>query len=222
MTSRLWFQVMLSLFVCYLSYIDANCAQETVVRIWEVFYIDICLRMACRYRPGQKKRKNANVIKSANVQRFHQSQHHVLRRPSTRCGKFQQTGATILKKSIRLRHKQIQSTQRVCSTVVLAGSDDEIDIGPDGYSISRDAWKRFTPQVIDSTRCQSRVWKNGEGGQCKNRISLTGCNLCTNHRTQHDSLHGLTHGYVTCPIPPTKLLEFMRCEMRNKNTDIFC
>ena len=172
--------------------------------------------MAHRYRSGQKKRENTNVIKSANVQRFHQLQHHVLRRPSTRCGKSQRTGANILKQSICLGHKQIRATQRVCSKVGLASSDDEIDIGPDGYPISCDAWKRFTPQVIDPTRCQSRVWKNGEGGQCKYRGSLSGCNLCTNHRIQHDSLHGLTHGYVTCPIPPTKLLEFMRCEMRNK------
>ena len=39
----------------------------------------------------------------------------------------------------------------------------------DGHDVPVDAWKRFTPDVIDVARCQARTFAGGHGGQCSQR-----------------------------------------------------
>lgn len=132
---------------------------------------------------------------------------------------------------VRLKHKtnitnrynkikQPRTIDNIGLVDPLICSDDENYIGPDGHAIPDDTWKRFTPTAIDATRCQSRVWKNGHGGQCTNRPFSIGYILCSNHQRQHDGPFGLTHGYVTGMVPQTKLSEFMRREMRRRQPSV--
>ena len=65
-----------------------------------------------------------------------------------------------------------------------------------GVDLPADAWKRFTPDVVDAKRCQARTWAGGRGDQCKSRF-LPGRLLCGEHERHSWRREGLTHGFVT-------------------------
>ena len=78
-----------------------------------------------------------------------------------------------------------------------------------GVDLPADAWKRFTPDVVDAKRCQARTWAGGRGDQCKSRF-LPGKLLCGEHERHSLRREGLTHGFVTGEIPRGKLLQFLQ------------
>ena len=82
----------------------------------------------------------------------------------------------------------------------------------DGQEVEKYAWKRFTPEVIDTKKCPARTWNRGRGGQCGNR-RVPGKPLCAVHERERGH-GGLVHGLVTDAIPATKLVEFLRDEAR--------
>ncbi|CAK9060749.1 unnamed protein product [Durusdinium trenchii] len=67
-------------------------------------------------------------------------------------------------------------------------------------------WKAFTPKEVDTRLCQARTWCHGRGGQCTN-VATSEHRLCTSHEKQLTG-KGLAHGFVTGPIPASKLQEF--------------
>lgn len=86
-------------------------------------------------------------------------------------------------------------------------SADEASQGPEQDSSEPLVWKVFTPDVVNPTNCQARTWAAGHGGQCPRRPSSEN-SLCEAHEKQFGSSKGLTHGFVTGPIPKKKLEEF--------------
>ena len=89
----------------------------------------------------------------------------------------------------------------------------------DGHDVPADAWKRFTPEVVDASRCQARIFAGGHGGQCSQRPVSDG-NLCANHSREAGRVVGLAHGYVTGEIPRAKLLEFVRRAARREEKEL--
>ena len=79
-----------------------------------------------------------------------------------------------------------------------------------GADVPADASKRFTPSVVDDSRCLARTWGGGRGGQCSKR-PLPGHELCAQHHAELSFKNvGGTHGLVTGEVSRAKLLEFMR------------
>jgi hypothetical protein len=78
-----------------------------------------------------------------------------------------------------------------------------------GVDLPADAWKRFTPDVVDAKRCQARTWAGGRGDQCTSRF-LPGTFLRGEHERHSWRREGLTHGFVTGEIPRGKLLQFLQ------------
>ena len=76
--------------------------------------------------------------------------------------------------------------------------------------VAKDAWKRFTPETIDYTKCLARMWNKGCGAQCR-QVPIPGKTLCKFHVGGQ-----LTHGYVTGTIPFGKFQQFLRAEERSK------
>ena len=70
-------------------------------------------------------------------------------------------------------------------------------------------WRRFSPAPNDIVpgRCYARLWGDGKGTQCT-RHPKPGCATCTMHSRFQP------HGLVTGPIPPKKLQEFLKAELR--------
>ncbi len=71
--------------------------------------------------------------------------------------------------------------------------------------IPADAWRQFTPTVIDDERCLARVRNCGKGGQCRRR-RVAGRDLCYDHSCQAS----LKYGRVTGPIPEKELRWLLR------------
>ena len=66
-------------------------------------------------------------------------------------------------------------------------------------------WKRFTPAVVDPSKCLGRTWSSGRGGQCGSK-RCAGADLCARHARQVGTQGWL--GKVTGEIPERKLKEF--------------
>ena len=72
-------------------------------------------------------------------------------------------------------------------------------------AIPDDAWRQFTPSVIDEKLCMARVRNLGKGGQCRSR-RLAGRDLCFKHSCQRS----LKYGRVTEAIPEKELRWLLR------------
>jgi hypothetical protein len=99
------------------------------------------------------------------------------------------------KTDVARRRKRI-STQRGLTR--LLGTAPRVDVSDSGP----DAWKRFTPSLVDYQKCMARTWGKGVGGQCQLKPLQQGgvCQKCSKK---------LTHGMVTGEIPEGKLQEFL-------------
>lgn len=62
-------------------------------------------------------------------------------------------------------------------------------------------WKRFTPDVIDKSRCLARIWLRGRGGQCSVPVP-GGRELCCSHEQLS------TYGRVDGPVPLAQVAAF--------------
>ena len=89
----------------------------------------------------------------------------------------------------------------------------------DGHDVPADAWKRFTPDVVDFERCIARTFVGGYGGQCSQR-PVPCSELCANHAREAERVVGLAHGLVTGEIPRAKLLEFVRRSARREEREL--
>ncbi len=89
----------------------------------------------------------------------------------------------------------------------------------EGFDVAEDAWKRFTPEVVDPHKCQARVWGSGRGDQCSLR-PLPGERLCCLHDRQSRGGAGLPHGCVTGEVPRPALVEFLRAALRREDKEI--
>ena len=86
---------------------------------------------------------------------------------------------------------------------------------PDNAVVEEDDASLFTPQqVLNTVRCEARVWGGGLGGQCTNRKSLSSrfCKL-------HGRDGGPSHGCVDGPIPPAKLKAFRSYRLLHRVED---
>ena len=72
-------------------------------------------------------------------------------------------------------------------------------------------WKRFSPEVVDYSKCLARTWGGGRGSQCP-KIPLEGRRLCG----LHSRMEQLTHGLVNSEIPYAKLQEFLKHEAKQE------
>lgn len=68
------------------------------------------------------------------------------------------------------------------------------------------AWRAFTPAIVDAARCLARVWGSGSGGQCRAKPK-SGEVFCAMHLLGDK---WKVHGRVDGPIPESKLEEFLR------------
>ena len=77
-----------------------------------------------------------------------------------------------------------------------------VDCTTSGLVPGEEIWRRFTPSVIDTSRCLSRTYNGGAGGQCGRnpRAGEVTCGHCKK----------LVHGRVDGPIPEIKLGVFLR------------
>ena len=88
-------------------------------------------------------------------------------------------------------------------------------IPPPAEEAEPDDTQLFTPeQVVNTARCEARVWGGGRGGQCTNRKSLDSrfCKL-------HGGDAGPSHGCVDGPIPPKKLKAFRSHRLSHREED---
>ena len=81
--------------------------------------------------------------------------------------------------------------------------------------IPEDAWRQFTPSVIDEKLCRARVRNLGKGGQCRSR-HLPGRDLCFKHSCQKS----LKYGRVTEPIPEREMRGLLREAEKKQEGDI--
>ncbi|CAE7676289.1 unnamed protein product [Symbiodinium sp. CCMP2456] len=72
-----------------------------------------------------------------------------------------------------------------------------------------EAWKIFSPKVIDLRLCMARTWNEGKGGQCPEPRE-DGCDLCYKCMRRAASVAGLIYGMVDGPIAPGRLEQFER------------
>eukprot|EP00929_Paragymnodinium_shiwhaense_P000334 TRINITY_DN100582_c0_g1_i1.p1 TRINITY_DN100582_c0_g1~~TRINITY_DN100582_c0_g1_i1.p1 ORF type:complete len:311 (+),score=78.33 TRINITY_DN100582_c0_g1_i1:134-1066(+) len=71
-------------------------------------------------------------------------------------------------------------------------------------------WRKFTPLVVDKTKCLARTWNGGTGGQCGK--NATEGDFCGAHGGQAQKWK--VHGRVDGSIPENKLNEFKRAAAR--------
>ena len=79
--------------------------------------------------------------------------------------------------------------------------------GGERKSVAAEEWRRYTPRVIDGTKCMARTFDDGVGGQCKNWRGPGG-RYCRMH-ARKEGTPGW-HGDVEGKIPARKLEEFRR------------
>ena len=71
-------------------------------------------------------------------------------------------------------------------------------------NVEPDDTELFTPeQVVNTNRCEARVWGAGWGGQCQKKKAPE-CRFCGMHKGDG----GPSHGAVDGPIPANKLKSF--------------
>ena len=98
----------------------------------------------------------------------------------------------------------VRSSQLKRSREVLQRAEEE--------SVPDHVWKRFSPEVVDHTKCLARTWGGGRGSQCP-REPVQGRSLCRMHCSQGT----LSHGLVDSAIPYGKLQEFLKHEARREH-----
>jgi hypothetical protein len=59
------------------------------------------------------------------------------------------------------------------------------------------------PYESKPNKCKCRIWNNGYGGQCSNRIKQD--NLCKRHFNMYHRDHVLPFGWIDEPLPPKNL-----------------
>ena len=67
-------------------------------------------------------------------------------------------------------------------------------------------WRRFTPRIVDESKCLARIWAGGRGGQCSH--APTDRQFCKRHAQQQNQKGW--HGTVQGEIPEPKLREFLK------------
>jgi hypothetical protein len=60
-----------------------------------------------------------------------------------------------------------------------------------------------TPYETKQNKCKCRIWNNGYGGQCSNRIKQD--NLCKRHYNMLQKDHVLPFGWIDDPLPSSNL-----------------
>ena len=87
--------------------------------------------------------------------------------------------------------------------------------GATGAAEETARWKRFTPMVVDGSRCLARTWGDGCGAQCARKPEL-GMDLCKGHAGKVGKSGW--HGKVTGEIPEDKLKQFERHAVKSSGT----